>query len=258
VRRSVTRTWIAPLAAALLCAWPSPARGEAALGHEVAVGIAGVYDGGRDRGVHFGLGYELSWSALRAGVLLAFGDSDPRREQHWAITVGAVAWKHLRFDLAFRHRAFTQVDFGENLLTLSAELEWRGFDLAAGYALRFPILDPDEIHSPFVFDRALFAHVLMFRLGYIFALPRGFGLGVLIGTYSRFELHNLDYPQFSLVLTFEHQRVGRLRLDMGIGTAGFFNQGSTIDRGFIRLEYARLMRRSDRRTRPPRSPEARE
>jgi hypothetical protein len=254
---STPRASIAPIAAAVLLCGPSPASAETALGHEVAAAIGGVYDGGDDRGVNFGAGYELSWSVLRVNARLAFGDSDPRQEQHWALGLGAMVWKDLRFDVAFHHRAFTQVGFGENLLTFAVSLEWHGFDLAAGYAARFPILDRAEIHNPFVFDRPLFAHFIIFRLGWIARLPRGVGLGVQAATFSRFELFNLDYPQFSVVVTFEHARVGKLRLDVGIGTAGFFNQGSTIDRGFVRLEYARRVRRpSTGRARPPRSREA--
>lgn len=249
---TTSRSWIAPIAAAILLCGPLPARAEAELGHEVAAAIGGVYDVGYDRGVNFGVGYELSWSILRVNARLAFGDSDPRREQHWALGVGAVAWKSFRFDVALHHRAFTRVGFGENVLTFAASLEWRGFDIAAGYALRFPILDRDEIHNPVVFDRTLFNHFLIFRLGYVARLPRGFGLGAQAASFSRFELNNLDYPQFSVVLTFTHARVGYFRLDIGIGTAGFFAQGSTIDRGFVRLEYARQMRRrSTGRARPP-------
>lgn len=253
---TTSRSWIGPIAAAVLLCGPLPARAEAELGHEVSAALGGVYDAGYDRGVNVGAGYELSWSVLRVNARLAFGDSDPRQEQHWALGLGALIWKNLRFDVAFHHRAFARFGFGENLLTFAASLEWRGFDLAAGYALRFPILDRDEIHSPFVFDRALFTHFIIFRLGWIARLPRGFGLGIQAASFSRFELFNLDYPQFSAVVTFEHARVGKLRLDLGIGTAGFFNQGSTIDRGFVRLEYSRRVRR--RSADPARPPRARE
>lgn len=208
------------------------------------MGLTGVYDAGYDRGLHLGLSYELSWSVLRASALFAFGDTDPRREQHWALGIGVVAWRRLRVDVGLHHRSFTPVGFGENLIKLSIRLDWRGLEVAGGYLLRFPILDRDQIHSPIVFDSALFEHFLIFRLGYLWQLPRGFGLGALVGTYSRFEIHNLDYPQFALVVTYEHPRIGLLRLDVGLGTAGFFNQGATIDRFFVRFEYSRQMGRT--------------
>jgi hypothetical protein len=235
---------------AVLVLSPPQARGESGLGHEVALGVTGVYDGGYDRGIHYGLSYELSWSMLRAVVLLGFGDTDPRREQHWALGVGVVAWQRLRVDVGLHHRTFMPVGFGENLLKLSCTLDWRGLEVVAGYVLKFPIVERDRIHSPFVFDEDLFEHFLVFRLGYLWRLPRGFGLGLLVGTFSRFEIHNLDYPQFALVATFEHPVVGSLRLDVGIGTAGFFNQGSTIDRGFVRFEYVRATSRASRPAHP--------
>ena len=238
--------WGALFLATVLTIAPMTARGEEELGHEVALGLTGVYDAGYDRGLHVGLSYEFSWSLLRASALFSFGDTDPTREQHWAVDVGVVAWQRFRIDVAFHHRTFTPLGFGENLVRLSVDLRWRGLEAAAGYILRFPIVESELIHSPFVFDDELFDHFLIFRLGYIWDLPRGFGLGLLTGNFSRFEIHNLDYPQFALVLTYEHALFGRLRLDVGIGTAGFFNQGATIDRGFIRLEYSRLMRQRRR------------
>jgi hypothetical protein len=210
---------------------------EPRLGHQIAFGLTGVYDGGYDRGVHYGLSYQLSYSVLRVTALLAMGDTDPRREQHWALKVGVRGWRSLRFDVGFHHRTFTQVGFGENLLTFIVQLDWRGFELSAGWVLRFVISDRDRIHSPFAFERSLFEHFICFRLGYIWEVDHGFGLGLMVGTFSRYEIHNLDYPQFAAVITYHHPRVGRFRLDGGIGTAGFFNMGATIDRGFLRLEY---------------------
>ena len=216
---------------------PALERAPRGLGHEIAVGLTGIYDSGYDRGLHYGLSYQLSYSALQITALLALGDTDPRSEQHWALKVGVQPIRSIRFDVGFHHRTFTSVGFGENLLSFVATLDWRGLEVTAGWILRFPITDRDRIHSPFVFERNLFEHFLCFRLGYIWQLGRGVGLGLLAGTISRFEIHNLDYPQFALVLTYRHPRVGSFRLDGGIGTAGFFNQGSTIDRGFLRLEY---------------------
>jgi hypothetical protein len=230
-----------PAALAAMLAVLLPARSaraeDAALGHQVAVGLTGVYDAGHDRGLQYGLSYELAVSAMRVAALLALGDTDPRREQHWALSVGAVPLDSLRIDVGLHHRTFTHIGFGENLVTIVISLDWRGLEVTAGWVLRFPITDRDRIHSPFVFERDLFEHFLCFRLGYVWQLGRGVGLGVLAGTISRYEIHNLDYPQFAVVLTYSHPRVGSFRLDGGIGTAGFFNQGSTIDRGFLRLEY---------------------
>ncbi len=242
-----SRASISPLVSALLATaiihlgTASPAQGESRVGHEVALGLTGVYDSGYDRGLHYGLSYELSWAMVRATALFVLGDTDPRSEQHWALCVGVLAWQRLRIDVGLHHRTFTNVNFGENLVTLTTRFFWRGLEIAAGYALRFPILDRDQIHSPVVFDTALFEHFLMFRICHIWQLRRGVGLGLLTNTFSRFEIRNLDYPQFALVLTFEHPRIGHFRFDVGIGTAGFFNQGATIDRGFIRFEYTRRM-----------------
>lgn len=207
------------------------------LRHQIALGLAGVYDVGYDRGFQYGLSYQLSYALLRVTALLALGDTDPRHEQHWSLQVGVQPWSTMRFDAGFHHRTFTRVGFGENLVTLVGRVRWRGLEVALGWVLRFTITDRDRIHSPVVFERSLFEHFICFRLGYIWQIGRGVGLGLMAGTFSRFEIHNLDHPQFAAVLTYYHPRVGRFRLDGGIGTAGFFNMGSTIDRGFLRLEY---------------------
>jgi hypothetical protein len=239
--------WIAlGLAATLGCSKVALAQG--ALGHEVAVGLTGVYDSGYDRGFHYGIGYELSWSVLRVSARLALGDTDPRSEQRYALGVGVAPWPGFRFDVGYHHRSYPDVGFGDNLITFIAELKWRGLELSFGAVMKFPILDRGSIHNPFIFDRALFEHFLTFRIGYLYELNCGVGFGLIIGTHSRFEQQNLDYPQFGLVFSYTHARVGHFRLEGGIGTAGFFNQGSTIDRGFLRLEYVRRMQQ-DRRQR---------
>ncbi len=225
----------------LLLVWASDARAEAELDHEIALGLTGVYDTEYDRGLHYGLSYELSWSVLRASAMLTFGDTDPRSEQHWAFGLGVHPWRSFHLDFRFHHRTFPGVDFGDNLIVIRGGIDWRGFEIAGGWVLRFPILSPDQIHSPFVFDKALFEHFLHFRMGYQYRFRNGLGLGVLMSTFSRFELHNFDYPQFALVVSYEHPRVGRFRLDAGVGIAGFFNQGSALDRGFLRLEYVRAV-----------------
>jgi hypothetical protein len=233
--------WI-PIALAATLLWhASDARAEAALGHEVTVGLGGVYDGGYDRGLHYGLAYELAWRALRASALLAFGDTDPRREQEWALGLGVRPWRSFRFDVRLHHRSFPGVGFGDNLVVLRGGIEWRGFELDAGWVLRFPILSRRQIHSPFVYDRALFEHFLHFRVGYQYRFANGFGLGVLAGTFSRFEIRNFDSPELGLVLSYRHPRAGDFRVDAGVGIAGFLNQASTLDRGFVRFEYVRAV-----------------
>ncbi len=151
------------VAAFLSGLWAAPAQAEAQIGHEVALGLTGVYDVGYDRGLHYGLGYEFSWTMLRAAVMLSLGDTDPSQEQQWELSLGVEPWRRFRFDAAFRHRTFVNVGFGENLVIFKATLFWRGLEFAGGYVLRFPILHRDEIHSPFVFDTALFAHFLIFH-----------------------------------------------------------------------------------------------
>lgn len=225
---------------------PDPAGGPE-LGHEIALGLTGVYDVGYDRGLHYGLSYELSWSMLRVGALLVLGDTDPRSEQQWAINVGVRPWSTVRFDVALRHRSYPDVGFGDNLVTIISRVDWRGLELAAGLVLRFPLLDRDRLHNPFVFDRELFEHFITFRIGYVYRFSNGIGIGLLAASFSRFEVHNLDYPQAALVFSWDNERIGHFRLDAGVGIAGFFNQGATIDRGFVRIEYVRAFRPSPRR-----------
>jgi hypothetical protein len=209
------------------------------MGHELAVGLTGVYDSGYDRGLHYAASYQFSWRFLYVGALVGFGDTDPRRQQQWGIFCGVQPWKSFRLTLGLRHHSYPPYGFGENLILFVASLQWRGAEFTGGQVMRFPIIDADAIHHPLRFDTTFFEHFLVFRVGYVGQLGRGWGLGFVAGNYARFEIQNLDYPQVALVVSYADDTVGSFRLDLGIGTAGFFNQGATIDRGFVRLEYVR-------------------
>ncbi len=214
-----------------------PAAAEVDLRHEVTLGLAGVYDVGYDRGIRYGASYELGASLFRLGLALAAGETDPRREQHWSVALGLVPLEALRLEAAFHHRTFVTTGFGENMLTFRAGLDWRGLVLDLGVALRFPITRRDLIHSPFELDTALFETFLLFRLGYLWEVGRGVRLGLEAANLSRFEVRNFNYPTFAAVVEWRHPG-GRLRGEVGLGTAGFWSQGATIDRGFVRLEYS--------------------
>jgi hypothetical protein len=207
--------------------------------HEVTLGLSGVYDGGYDRGLRYGASYELRASMLRVGAMLAAGDTDPRREQHWALAAALQPLDAIRVEIAFHHRTFSTTRFGDNLVLFIGRLRWRGLLLDLGLSLRFPITTPSSIHNPCVFDLELLEEFLLYRIGYSWALGRGVRLGAEVANLSRFEIRNFNYPTFALVVEWRHEAVGALRGEIGLGTAGFFSQGSTIDRGFIRLEYSR-------------------
>jgi hypothetical protein len=224
---------------ALLAFAPRAAGAEVPLRHEIALGLAGVYDVGYDRGLRYGVGYELSVSMLRVGAMLAAGDTDPSREQHWSLGVGLQPLEILRLDVAFHHRTFTTSGFGDNMVTFMSGLRWRGLVLDAGLALRFPITRRSLIHSPVEYDLALFDYFVLFRLGYLWGLGRGVELGVEAANIDRFEVRDFSYPTFAIVVVWSHPRMGTLRGEVGMGTAGFWSQGATIDRGFVRLGYTR-------------------
>lgn len=221
-------------------AQPRVASAEVPIRHEVTLGLAGVYDGGYDRGVRYGAGYELSVSMLRVRLALAAGDTDPRREQHWSVALGVVPLDVLRLEAAFHHRTFTTTRFGDNMVTLRAGLDWRGLLLDVGLALRFPITRPELIQSPVELDLTLFDAFMLFRLGYLWDVGQGVRLGLEAANLSRFEIRNFSYPTFAVVAEWRHPG-GVLRGEVGLGTAGFWAQGATIDRGFIRLEYSRAI-----------------